>query len=286
MVYTQNQFFNKLVMAIHFSLLVLTVLFFFLPRKVEAIEVLSGKAIQGGLIVLQTKPGSDLTINGKKTMVSSEGLAVTGFHRDDTTNLTIQTKHPDGNVQKILLKPEIRVYQEQRIDGLPRKMVTPPDKVLERIATDRKLVISARAHASKISAFAGKFSWPIKGIITGVYGSKRILNGKPRAPHYGIDIAAPEGTPITAPQAGIVRMVSDLYFTGWTIILDHGHGVSSTFLHLKNATVNVGTKVKKRDVIGTVGSTGRSTGAHLDWRINLFSKRLDPELIAGPMPNR
>ena len=286
MVFAQNKLFNKFAMATHYSLLVLIFLFCFLPGKVEAVEVLSGKAIQGGLLILQTKPGSDLTINGKKTMVSSQGLAVTGFHRDDTTTLTIKTKHPDGNVQKILLNPEIRIYQEQRIDGLPRKMVTPPDKVLDRIARDRKLVISARAHASKISAFAGKFSWPIKGIITGVYGSKRILNGKPRAPHYGIDIAAPEGTPITAPQAGIVRMVSDLYFTGWTIILDHGHGVSSTFLHLKNTTVSVGVSVKKGDIIGTVGSTGRSTGAHLDWRINLFSKRLDPELIAGPMPSR
>ena len=145
---------------------------------------------------------------------------------------------------------------------------------------------AARAHASRINAFAGPFSWPVKGIVTGVYGSRRILNGKPRAPHYGIDIAAPENTPISAPQDGIVRMVSDLYFTGWTIILDHGHGVSSTFLHLKKTFVSVGNKIRKGAKIGTVGSTGRSTGAHLDWRINLFEKRLDPALVAGPMTSQ
>jgi murein DD-endopeptidase MepM/ murein hydrolase activator NlpD len=219
-------------------------------------------------------------------MVTPKGLAVVGFHRDDTSTLVILSKHLDGNVRRLQLKPKIRVYREQRIDGLPRKMVTPPTEVLERIARDRQLVISARAHASKISSFSGKFSWPIKGIITGIYGSKRILNGKPRAPHYGIDIAAPEGTPVSAPQAGIIRMVSDLYFTGWTIILDHGHGVSSTFLHLKNAAVKLGDKVRKGEIIGTVGSTGRSTGAHLDWRINLFNKRLDPELVAGPISRK
>ena len=269
-----------------FSILILLVLPCFTFKQAAALEVLAGKVIQGGLIVLKTKPSADLTINGKNIMVTPEGLAVTGFHRDDTTTLIILAKHPNGNVRRLQLKPEIRVYQEQRIDGLPSKMVTPPAEVLERIARDRQLVNAARAHASKISAFSGRFSWPINGIITGVYGSRRILNGKPRAPHYGIDIAAPEGTPISAPQTGTVRMVSDLYFTGWTIILDHGHGVSSTFLHLKNATVKIGNKVKKGEIIGTVGSTGRSTGAHLDWRINLFNKRLDPELIAGPMPSK
>ena len=270
----------------YISLLVLITLLFFLAGPVKAVEIIRGKAVQGSLLVLKTKPGSDLTINGKKIMVSPQGLAVAGFHRDDTTTLVILAKQPDGNVRSLEIKPEIRVYQEQRIDGLPRKMVTPPEEVLDRIGRDRKLVISARAHSSNISAFSEKFSWPIKGIITGVYGSRRILNGKPRAPHYGIDIAAPAGTPIAAPQAGIVQMVSDLYFTGWTIIIDHGHGVSSTFLHLQNTTVNIGANVKKGDIIGTVGSTGRSTGAHLDWRINLFAKRLDPELIAGPMPSR
>ncbi len=251
-----------------------------------AVEILNGQAIQGGLLVLKTKPGSKLTINGKKTMVTPQGLAVAGFHRDDTTTLIVQAKHPNGTTEKLVLKPSTRNYPEQRIDGLPTEMVTPPPVVLERIARDRRLVIAARAHASSINAFAGSFSWPVKGIVTGVYGSRRILNGKPRAPHYGIDIAAPENTPISAPQDGIVRMVSDLYFTGWTIVLDHGHGVSSTFLHLKKTFVSVGNKIRKGAKIGTVGATGRSTGAHLDWRINLFEKRLDPALVAGPMPSQ
>ena len=122
------------------------------------------------------------------------------------------------------------------------------------------------------------------GIITGVYGSRRILNGQPRAPHYGIDIAAPKGTPVIAPQDGIITMVDDLYFTGWTIIMDHGHGLSSTFLHLDQTAVEEGQTVKRGEALGTVGSSGRSTGPHLDWRINLFEKRLDPMLVAGPMP--
>ena len=111
-----------------------------------------------------------------------------------------------------------------------------------------------------------------------------MLNGEPRAPHYGIDIAAPKGTPVKAPADGIIRMADDLYFTGWTIILDHGHGMSSTFLHLETTAAEVGDSVSQGQVIGTVGSTGRSTGPHLDWRINVFGKRLDPMLIAGPMP--
>ena len=128
--------------------------------------------------------------------------------------------------------------------------------------------------------------WPVEGIITGVYGSRRILNGEPRAPHYGIDIAAKTGTPVKAPADGIIRMVENLYFTGWTIILDHGHGLSSTFLHLDTTEARLGQKVAAGQVIATVGSSGRSTGPHLDWRINLFERRLDPMLIAGAPPKQ
>ena len=118
---------------------------------------------------------------------------------------------------------------------------------------------------------------PVEGIISGVYGSQRILNGKPRWPHYGIDIAAKLGTMIKSSGTGIVTMAEDdLYYTGGTIIMDHCHGISTIYSHLENILVSVGDQINKGDIIGTVGSTGRSTGPHLDFRINWFQTRLDP----------
>ena len=255
-----------------------------LAQPVFGLEIRRGEAVQGGLVLLQAVPGATLTADGDLLMVSAAGLAVVGFHRDDTAAVEVIATAPDGSIETLTLTPQIREYQEQRIDGLPKKMVTPPEDVLARITSDREMVIQARSHATALDAFAGDITWPVKGIVTGVYGSRRILNGEPRAPHYGIDIAAAKGTPVTAPADGIIRMVEDLYFTGWTIILDHGHGLSSTFLHLDTTSVRQGEMVAAGQVIATVGSSGRSTGPHLDWRINLFGKRLDPMLIAGPMP--
>ena len=249
-----------------------------------AIEVLKGDAIQGGLILIKAEPGSTLTLDDAPLMATKDGLAVIGFHRDDTASVTVKATAPDGSITSRQFTPKIREYEEQRIEGLPSKMVTPPEEVIARIKRDNKMVGMARTAASPISHFSGEFLWPAKGIITGVYGSRRVLNGKPRSPHYGIDIAAPKGSPVIAPQGGIIRMVADLYFTGWTVIIDHGHGVSSTFLHLEETSILPGDRVDQGQVIGTVGSTGRSTGPHLDWRINLFGKRLDPQLLAGPMP--
>ena len=249
-----------------------------------AIEILKGQAIQGGLMLIKTAPGSRLTLDDTALMTTQDGIAVIGFHRDDTAPVVVVATAPDGTETSRQFTPQIRTYEEQRIEGLPPKMVTPPDEVVARIKRDREMVVMARSAATPIANFTGDFAWPAQGIITGVYGSRRILNGKPRSPHYGIDIAAPKGSPVIAPQGGIIRMVADLYFTGWTIIIDHGHGVSSTFLHLEDTNVIPGDQVNKGQVIGTVGSTGRSTGPHLDWRINLFGKRLDPQLLAGEMP--
>jgi murein DD-endopeptidase MepM/ murein hydrolase activator NlpD len=249
-----------------------------------ALEIIKGKPIQGGMMLIKTKPGHKITLNGSSLMVSHNGDAVIGFHRDDTAPITLTSFDDDDPVASLTITPEKRRYEEQRIDGLPPKLVTPPEDVLARIKRDRDVVAAARARETALTAFLGDFDWPTRGIITGVYGSRRILNDQPRAPHYGIDIAAPTGTEVRAPQAGIIRMVDDLYYTGWTIILDHGHGVSSTLLHLDTTLVDPGAAIEKGQVIGTVGSTGRSTGPHLDWRINWFDKRLDPALLAGPMP--
>lgn len=256
------------------------------PNTAGSIEVTRGKLLQGSLLLLQVDTSSTVTVNGETIPVSANGKAIVGFHRDETEPLHIIETLKDGSKKELTLKPKLRVYREQRINGLPENMVTPPDKVLKRIVEDRKQVTKARSYSTSINAFEKIFSWPIKGIITGTYGTKRILNGKPRAPHYGIDIAAPKGTPVRAPQAGIIRMAKNLYFTGWTIILDHGHGLSSTFLHLSGTKTKVGQRVQKNQIIGNVGSTGRSTGPHLDWRINLLKKRLDPQLIAGTMSRK
>ena len=147
------------------------------------------------------------------------------------------------------------------------------------------MVKKARTIDDPRADFLSGFRWPIKGRISGVYGSQRILNGEPRRPHFGIDIAAPTGTKVGAPADGVVTMVHpDMFFSGGTMIVDHGHGLSSAFLHLSRILVEKGDRVVQGQTIAEVGSTGRSTGPHLDWRINLFDRRLDPSLLVGPMP--
>ena len=160
---------------------------------------------------------------------------------------------------------------------MPENKVTPPESVYKRIKKENGKIGEARAINSNLTFFSEKFIMPVEGIISGVYGSQRILNGKPRWPHYGIDIAAKKGTEIKSSGTGVVTMAeNDLYYTGGTIIMDHGHGISTIYSHLENVMVEVGDLIKKGDIIGTVGSTGRSTGPHLDFRINWFQTRLDP----------
>ena len=243
-----------------------------------------GELKQGGLMVGQTaSPSAHVTLDEQHLTLSEHGYFAFGFHRDDTQTQQLIITYDNGSSFITSLTPLTRTYKTQSISGLESKYVTPPQAITERIQKDRQNVIKARAHKTTHDDFVMKgFDWPVSGIITGVYGSQRILNGKPRAPHYGIDIAAPAGTAIISPADGIVTMADDLYFTGGTIIIDHGLSISSTMLHLQKMMVSVGDVVKRGDVIGLVGSTGRSTGPHLDWRLNWEDKRLDPELAAKP----
>ena len=171
-----------------------------------------------------------------------------------------------------------RKYNIQRVDGLEEKKVTPPEEVYERIKKENKWIGEARTIDSNLTFFTKKFIIPVENaIITGVYGSQRILNGKPKWPHYGLDFAADEGTKIKAMLDGVVTLAEpDLFYTGGTLIFDHGHGISTLYMHMEKILVKKGQKVKQGDVIGTVGSTGRATGAHLDVRLNWFDIRLDP----------
>ena len=253
-------------------LLILAILF---PFKASAVEFI-GNFSQGNFILGKTEPNSKIIVNKTEVRVSSDGYFVFGIDRDRKYDLVI-TKVSNGKKEKIIKKILKRKYKIQRIDGLPENKVTPPESVYKRIKTENNKIGEARAINSELNFFKDKFIMPVEGIITGVYGSQRILNGKPKWPHYGIDIAAKQGTQIISSATGVVTMAEDdLYYTGGTIIMDHGHGISTIYSHLENVLVSVGDKINQGDVIGTVGSTGRSTGPHLDFRINWFQTRLDP----------
>jgi murein DD-endopeptidase MepM/ murein hydrolase activator NlpD len=246
---------------------------------------LKGRFIQGGLVIGKTDPGAVVRYEGDEIRVSRDGVFVIGFSRDAPATATLEVTQPDGKVRRETLKIEKRDYEIQRIDGLPPSKVTPPKEVLDRIRRETQMVVAARKFDTPEIHFLDSWRWPAIGPITGVYGSQRILNGKPRRPHYGIDIGAPTGTPVTAPASGIVRMVHpDMYYSGGTVIIDHGHGLSSAFLHMQTVEVKKNQRVKQGARIGTIGATGRATGPHLDWRINLFKRRIDPGLLVGPMP--
>ncbi|MFQ5784749.1 MAG: M23 family metallopeptidase [Alphaproteobacteria bacterium] len=248
---------------------------------------LDGPLTQGGLLRGVTEPGAEVVFDGHRVEVSTEGLFLVGFGRDDTGPFALDVRHPDGTTTHKNLAIKQRQYAIQRIDGLPPKMVTPDPAVLDRIRRENGWIAEVRARDTPEALFAGGFVWPVVGPISGVYGSQRILNGEPRRPHYGVDIAAPEGTPVRAPADGIVALAAnDLYYTGGTVMLDHGYGLTSVYSHMSAVTVSVGMRVARGDVIGRVGATGRVTGPHLDWRINLFKTRLDPELVVGPMPGQ
>ena len=256
-------------------LLFLAIIF---STNVFAVEF-KGKFLQGHYIVGITDPSAKIIVDKKKVKVSKNGYFVFGLDRDRKFDLTI-TKIINGKKEKIVKKILKRKYNIQKIDGLEESKVTPPESVYKRIREENNKIGEARAINSDLSFFKNQFIMPVKGIISGVYGSQRILNGKPRWPHYGIDIAAKKGTLIKSSGSGVVTMAEDdLYYTGGTIIMDHGHGISTIYSHLETVIVSIGDKINKGDIIGTVGSTGRSTGPHLDFRLNWFQTRLDPMSI-------
>jgi murein DD-endopeptidase MepM/ murein hydrolase activator NlpD len=239
-----------------------------------------GNPVQGGMMIGRAAPGTEVEVAGKPVRVSPDGHFVFGFGRDFEGPVSLSI-----GGRALTVEVARRDYDIQRINGLPPKMVTPPPETLARIRRENAEIARVRALDTPAVWFADRWIWPVQGVVTGVFGSQRVLNGEPRRPHYGIDIAAAAGTPVAAPAGGVVRMAEpDLYFTGGTVMLDHGHGVTSVYSHLARIDVAAGDVLARGDVLGAVGSTGRSTGAHLDWRVNWFGERLDPALLAGPMP--
>jgi len=251
---------------------------------INGATLLRGGAVEGGLMIARTAPDNRVTLDDATIPVAPDGLFIVGFHRDSNLPVTIGITKTDGTSQLTVLTPQQRSYQIQRIDGLQKNMVTPPENVIARIKSDQAAVAAARQTPAAAGDFWRGIDWPVTGRISGVFGSQRILNGQPRQPHYGIDIAVPKGTPVRAPASGLVTLVKDLYFSGWTVIINHGLGLNSTFLHLDSTAISVGDTVQRGSIIGTVGSTGRSTGPHLDWRLDWQGRRIDASLAAGPMP--
>ena len=258
--------------SITYKILILFFIFIFPAGSIE----FQGKFIQGHFIIGKTDPKAEILVGKKTVKVSEDGFFVFGIDRDRKYDLTF-TKKVNGEKIVVTKKVNKRKYNIQRIDGLEESKVTPPESVYKRIKKENNAIGEARAINSNLQFFREKFIMPVEGIISGVYGSQRILNGKPKWPHYGIDIAAKQGTMIKSSASGIVTLAEDdLYYTGGTVIMDHGHGISTIYSHLENVLVSVGEKINQEDIIGTVGSTGRSTGPHLDFRVNWFQTRLDP----------
>jgi murein DD-endopeptidase MepM/ murein hydrolase activator NlpD len=246
---------------------------------------LRGDWRQGSVIFGKAAPGSTASFNGKPLRVSPEGLFLIGLDRDEGPKALVVVARPGVATFRREFEITKREYDIQRLDGLPEKMVTPPPAALARIEKDIARSRSARSRDTPRVDFAGTFMWPIVGRISGVFGSQRILNGKPKQPHYGVDVAVPVGTRVRAPASGVVSLaVTDMYYTGGTLMIDHGHGLTSTLMHLNKLLVKEGEEVTQGQVVAESGMTGRATGPHLDWRVSWFDARVDAQRLAGPMP--
>jgi murein DD-endopeptidase MepM/ murein hydrolase activator NlpD len=267
-------------------ILALLLLCVFSSVPVWAKVSLEGDLIQGGMLIGSGAKGAKVWQDGDPVRVSESGTFLIGFGRDAPATSQLKIVYADGNEELRKLTINRRDYRIQRIDGLPQRKVTPrSEEDLKRIRDDVVQLKKARARNDAREDFLSGFMWPAQGPISGVYGSQRILNGKPRRPHFGVDIARPTGTPVVAPADGIISLAHpDMFFSGGTLLIDHGHQLSSAFLHLSRILVEVGQKVKKGETVAEIGATGRVTGPHLDWRMHLREHRIDPQLLVPPMP--
>ncbi len=258
---------------------------------------------QGGLLIGRVPPGAKVwqfqpadpapagAINIASEIntvlrVSKEGLFVYGVGQDETKPISFRIRPADAPELIVQVTVKQRRFKTEKVTGVPQKTVTPPPEIAERIGKEQARVAKARQRDDDRSDFADGFVWPATGRISGVFGSRRIYNGTPLSTHSGLDIAVPTGTPVKAPAAGIVIFADpDLYLTGGTLLIDHGHGISSNFLHLSKIDVKVGDRIEQGEVIATVGATGRASGPHLHWGMNWFATRIDPQLLVEKNPS-
>ena len=243
-------------------------------------KILPSSVLQGGLVVGQLETGDTLKLNGNSIKLSNDKYFVFAIDRDEIGPMNISVLENNKIVSINQIKVIKRDYEIQRINGLPKKMVTPDEEVIKRIIADNKIIVKAKELDLDNTFFKKNFLIPTDGIISGVFGSQRILNDIPKSPHKGVDIAAQEGQIIVSTNDGIVTLAEDnLYYTGGTIIIDHGHGVKSIYAHMSSVDVIVQQKINKGEMIGKVGSTGRSTGPHLHWGVMWFNQYVDPQLL-------
>ncbi|RLT96345.1 M23 family metallopeptidase [Ketobacter sp.] len=241
---------------------------------------LRGDFIQGGMVVGQVPDQARVRYGGRQLTLTEQGEFVLGFGRDEPLEHSLQVTLADGRQQTLAFSIEKREYNLQRVEGVPARTVNPDPSHLKRIQEEAGQVKQARDTESDLHGFLQQFTWPVQGPISGVYGSQRFYNGEPRRPHYGVDIAVPQGTEILAPADGVVTLAhEDMFFSGGTMVIDHGHGISTSYLHMSKLLVTPGTAVTQGQVIGLVGATGRATGPHLCWRLNWYQERLDPQLL-------
>ncbi len=244
---------------------------------------ISGEWIQGALLQGKTQPGNKVFILDREISVTDDGQFVFGLGRDTPKKVSLRVESHSGKQGVFEYDVKQRAYKTQRIDGVEKKYVAPPKEVLQRIKKEAAQVRQARKQKRPSFDYLVPFRWPAEGPITGVYGSQRVFNGVPKRPHYGLDIAGPVGTKVIAPAPGVVTLAhNDMYYSGGTLIVDHGYGVSSTFIHLSKIHVQPGDTLEQGQLIAEIGATGRVTGPHLDWRINWFDQRLDPALLLPP----
>ena len=264
------------------AFLTAVLLLFATPAYAAALD-LKGEPVQGGLIFGKTEAGATVLLDGKPILTSAGGDFVIGFSRDGKGPHELTIVGRDGRRESRVLAVIERSFDIQRIDGLPERQVTPNADDLARIRTEAAEMKQARGHIGADALFRSGFDWPAEGPISGVYGSQRILNGQPRAPHFGLDIAGATGTPVRAAAAGTVLFAHPgMYFNGRTLVIDHGLGLQSIYLHLSEISIQPGARVEKGQIVGKIGATGRVTGAHLHWGLQWNEIYVDPQLVLPP----
>lgn len=239
---------------------------------------------EGGLVIGQAHPGCRVTYAGRELRVAPDGTFAFGVGRNARGPLRVTARCPGQPTATRTIEVRTRHWPVERIRGVPPKTVTPPPAIAARIAREHAQVRQVRTRNDAREDFEHGFRWPVHGRISGRFGSQRFYDGKPSAPHSGVDIAVPSGTPVHAPAAGIVTLAKRLYLSGNTVIIDHGAGISSVMLHMRQLEVKPGEHVRAGQVVGLSGMTGRATGPHVHWGMNWFGVRLDPRLVAREHP--
>lgn len=239
-----------------------------------------GPFIEGAAIICRSEPGTTVSFGDQSALADADGWLILGINRDADAEMTLTAQLPSGETLSQTHAIEQREYDIQRVDGVPPRTVNPPEEALVLIRAQSRMKAAAYTSRWEGSGFAEGFLPPAEGVISGVYGSQRVYNGEPRRPHYGLDYANIAGSPVVAPAAGIVTLAdADMYYEGGLIFIDHGQGFTSAFLHLGAVQVEVGDIVERGQQIGEIGSGGRATGAHLDWRIKWRNRYIDPALV-------